>query len=89
VAHLDAEGLFFVGFVLGHGALLPLLEAQAAWAAAVLAGDVVLPSPSERRRWLSEEAEAIERDFGRPHSIFRDRVRYITAMRREVARCRS
>jgi hypothetical protein len=84
VAHLDAAGLFFVGFVLGHGALLPMLEAQAAWAAAVLAGDVTLPSPSERRRMLSEEAEGIERDFGRPHSIFRDRVRYIAALRREV-----
>ena len=84
VAHPDADGLFFVGFVLGHGALLPMFEAQATWAAAVLAGDVPWPSPSERRRMLAEEAEQIERDFGRPHSIFRDRLRYIAAMRREA-----
>ncbi|HEX2084363.1 MAG TPA: FAD-dependent oxidoreductase, partial [Solirubrobacteraceae bacterium] len=52
VAHPDQDGLFFVGFTAGQGALLPMLEAQARWAAAVLAGDVPWPAPEERRALL-------------------------------------
>lgn len=89
VAHPDADGLFFVGLIVGAGALLPMFEVQAAWAAALLAGDIAWPPPAERRRMLAEEARAIERDFGRPHTVWRDRQRYIVAMEREVARARA
>lgn len=85
VAHPDADGLFFVGMIVGAGALLPMFEVQAAWAAAVLAGDIALPPPAERWRMLADEGRAIERDFGRPHAVWRDRQRYIMAMEREVA----
>jgi thioredoxin reductase len=88
VAHPEVDGLFFVGMIVGAGALLPMFEVQAAWAAAVLAGDIPWPSPAERRRMLAEEARAVERDFGRPHTVWRDRQRYIVAMEREVAAAR-
>ncbi|HEX2085183.1 MAG TPA: NAD(P)-binding domain-containing protein [Solirubrobacteraceae bacterium] len=50
VAHPEQDGLFFVGFTAGQGALLPMMEAQARWAAAVLAGELPWPPPEERRR---------------------------------------
>ena len=88
VAHPEVDGLFFVGTTVGPGALLPMFEVQAAWAAAVLAGAIMWPPPEERRRMLAEEARAIERDFGRPHTVWRDRQRYIMAMEREVITAR-
>jgi Flavin-binding monooxygenase-like len=43
-------GLFFVGFVDAPGGLLPVVEAQAEWIAAVLTGALGLPSPERMRR---------------------------------------
>lgn len=88
VAHPEVDGLFFVGMIVGAGALLPMFEVQAGWAAAVLAGDIAWPPPAERRRVLAEEGRAVERDFGHPHAVWRDRQRYIIAMEREVAAAR-
>jgi Flavin-binding monooxygenase-like len=42
----NVGGLFFVGFVDAPGGLLPVVEAQAEWIAAVLTGRLSLPSPS-------------------------------------------
>ena len=81
VAHPDADGLFFVGFVVGQGALLPLFEAQAAYIAAVLAGDVALPL-HDRRRLLEEESRRTAKDFTRPFGVWRDRQRYIMWLER-------
>lgn len=81
VAHPDVDGLFFVGFVVGQGALLPLFEAQARYVAAVLAGDVALPL-HERRRLLEEESRQTARDFTRPFGVWRDRQRYIMWLER-------
>jgi dimethylaniline monooxygenase (N-oxide forming) len=89
VAHPETDGLFFVGAAVGAGALLPMFEVQAAWTAAVLAGDIPWPALEERRAMLAEEAREIERDFGRPHTVWRDRMRYVMAMEREVARARA
>ena len=89
VAHPQADGLLFVGFAVAPGALLPMFEVQAAWAAAVIAGDVTLPAAADRARALAEEGRAVERDFGRPLAAWRDRQRYIMAMERELARARA
>jgi Flavin-binding monooxygenase-like len=67
----DIGGLFFVGFVDAPGGLLPVVEAQGEWIAAVLAGQLRLPK--RKRMW-----QAIERPERRtrqrfpgedPHSI--------------------
>ncbi len=85
VAHPDADGLFFVGFIVGAGALLPMFEAQSRWLAAVLAGDVGLPPPgAARHALLAEESRRTERDFGRPFTYWRDRVRYLMWLEREA-----
>lgn len=81
VAHADVDGLFFVGFVVGQGALLPVFEAQARYVAAVLAGDVALPL-RERRRLVEEESRQTARDFTRPYGVWRDRLRYIMWLER-------
>jgi dimethylaniline monooxygenase (N-oxide forming) len=81
VAHVDAGGLFFVGFVAGQGAQLPLFEAQARYVAAVIAGDAPLPL-QERRRLLEEESRQTARDFTRPFAVWRDRQRYIMELER-------
>jgi len=81
VAHADVDGLFFVGFVVGQGALLPLFEAQARLVAAVIAGDVPLPL-HERRRLLEEESRQIAKEFTRPFAVWRDRQRYILWLER-------
>lgn len=87
VAHPDADGLFFVGFIVGQGALLPLFEAQARWAAGVLAGDVPLPPAGPARHAvLEKESKRTARDFTRPFAVWRDRQRYILEMEREVRR---
>jgi cation diffusion facilitator CzcD-associated flavoprotein CzcO len=84
IAHRHAEGLYFVGMTVAPGALLPVFEAQSAWIAAVLAGDLPVPGPSERETMLAEEARRNARDFGRPHSAWRDRRRYIAFLEKEV-----
>lgn len=86
VAHPEARGLFFVGLVVGQGALLPVMDAQATWAAAVLAGAIPWPSPERLAADLVEERRRNQRDFGAPWTIWRDRLRYVLWLEREVAR---
>jgi hypothetical protein len=59
----DIGGLFFVGFVDAPGGLLPVVEAQGAWVAAVLAGQLRLPR--QKRMW-----HAIERRERRTRQRF-------------------
>ncbi|HEX8208132.1 MAG TPA: hypothetical protein VF587_18865 [Solirubrobacteraceae bacterium] len=81
VAHPRVDGLFFVGAVVGQGALLPLFEAQANYIAAVLAGAAALPLHG-RARLIEEESRRTAKDFGRPHVVWRDRQRYIMRLER-------
>jgi dimethylaniline monooxygenase (N-oxide forming) len=59
----DIGGLLFVGFVDAPGGLLPVVEAQGEWIAAVLAGQ--LPLPTQKRMW-----QAIERPERRTRQRF-------------------
>jgi dimethylaniline monooxygenase (N-oxide forming) len=65
-------GLFLAGFTDAPGGLLPLVETQGAWIAAVLAGRVHLP-PEEEMRAAIERAErrTRERFPGEPPSSIR------------------
>ena len=83
VAHPDAEGLFFVGYVVGQGALLPVFEAQGRYVAAAIAGGADLPPAGPARHaLLEEESRQTARDFTRPFSVWRDRLRYIMWLER-------
>ena len=84
VAHREADNLFFVGIVFGPGALLPIMEAQANWIAATLAGDLPYPSPPERAAGVEADVPRNIRDFSRPYTAWRDRQRYIMSLEREV-----
>lgn len=84
VTHPEATGLHFVGLVAGHGALMPMFEAQARWAAAALAGDLVLPSEDDMRASIAADDAVRGRDFARD-GLFFDRLRYVRALSREAA----
>jgi dimethylaniline monooxygenase (N-oxide forming) len=52
----DVRGLFFAGFVNAPGGLLPVVEAQGEWIAAVVRRQLLLP-PQERMRQAMERPE--------------------------------
>jgi dimethylaniline monooxygenase (N-oxide forming) len=52
----DVVGLYFAGFVDAPGGLLPVVEAQTEWIAAVLSGSLLLP-PREQMRKAIERVE--------------------------------
>lgn len=68
-------GLFFAGLVQPIGATIPLVEVQARWIAAALAGDMALPSATDmarevrshherkQRTWLNSARYTLEVDF--------------------------
>jgi dimethylaniline monooxygenase (N-oxide forming) len=80
IAATDARGLYFAGFVDAPGGLLPVVETQAQWIAAVLTGRLRLPPPAQmwraigraewrtRRRFPEESAHSIRCD---PHAYRR------------------
>jgi hypothetical protein len=83
IAHPEADGLFFVGLIEAHRALLPIAEQQAIWTAAVLSGQLALPRPSERRRVASQEAKRRLRDFGDRREFLVDYAKYLATLRRD------
>lgn len=83
IAHPEADGLFFVGLVEAHRALLPIAEQQAIWTAAVLGGRMALPPATERRRLAKQEAERRLRDFGDRRHFLVDYAKYLATLRRD------
>jgi glycine/D-amino acid oxidase-like deaminating enzyme len=81
-------GLFFIGIVGAHGALIPLMEAQAEWVGEVLAGHLVLPSEELMRMSIERDREIRQRDFDTRYALFRDRLRYVRALEAEVRHAR-
>jgi cation diffusion facilitator CzcD-associated flavoprotein CzcO len=88
VAHPDASGLFFVGLVMTHGALLPVFEAQSAWVAEVLTGQIQLPSPEQMTESIAGDQRVRARDFDARWGILWDRYPYIRALEAEARRAR-
>jgi dimethylaniline monooxygenase (N-oxide forming) len=87
----DIGGLYFAGFVDAPGGLLPVVEAQGEWIAAVLAGQ--RPLPTQKRMW-----QAIERPERRtrqrfpgedPHSIRCDPHAYRRVLLADLRRSRA
>ena len=86
IAHNRAPGLFFVGLMEAHRALLPIAGDQAAWVADVLSGRMVLPSRVEREREAAEYAAERRRDFGARRPFMVDHARYRATLRRDRRR---
>lgn len=84
IAHPDADGLFFVGLVEAHRALLPIAEQQANWAAAVLSGHLTLPPANERQRVAKQEADRRLEDFGDRRKFLVDHAKYMATLRRDT-----
>ena len=76
-------GLYVIGVAVAAGGLLPIFEAQAHWIAAHHLGRLTVPDPAAVR---AAERRALERDFRVPDSAWRDRLRYIALLDREVER---
>jgi dimethylaniline monooxygenase (N-oxide forming) len=83
VSHPEADGLFFVGLIEAHRALLPIAEQQAIWTAAVLGGQIALPAASERRRMANQEADRRVRDFGDRREFLVDHAKYLAGLHRD------
>jgi glycine/D-amino acid oxidase-like deaminating enzyme len=86
----DVGGLFFVGFVDAPGGLLPVVEAQAEWIAAVLTGALSLPSPERMRRGTERAERRTRQRFPEegPHSIRCDPHGYRRLLRSDLRRTR-
>jgi dimethylaniline monooxygenase (N-oxide forming) len=83
ILHVDAENLYFVGLFEAHRALLPIAEAQAAWAAAALDGEIAPPSEEERRTLAVAEGERGRRDFGDRRPFIVDWAKYMAMLRHD------
>jgi dimethylaniline monooxygenase (N-oxide forming) len=82
VLHPRAPGLYFMTLAVGAGALLPLAEAQAHWAAAHIAGELRLRRDVDTL--MRRQARTLRRQFGRPYPVWRDRQAYVIELEREV-----
>lgn len=87
---LGLDGLFFAGFVDAPGGLLPLVEAQGEWIAAVLTGRLRLPRAEQMRRAIDRAERRTRRRFPdeRPHSIRCDPHAYRRLLRSDLRRAR-
>jgi len=88
VLSLAVPGLFFVGIVFGHGALIPVMEAQANWVADVVTGRLALPGPDAMRRSVAQDAAFRARHFDPRFGFIWDRLPYIRALESESAQVR-
>ena len=88
VVHPAAPGLFFIGLAMAHGALIPIFEAQANWAAEVLADRLVLPSTEVMHASIERDDEVRRRDFDPRWGILWDRLPYIRSLETETRRAR-
>jgi hypothetical protein len=86
----EARGLYFAGFVDAPGGLLPVVEAQGQWIAAVLTGGLRLPSPL--RMWQAiDRAESRTRERfpdENPRSVRCDPHAYRRLLRADLRRAR-
>jgi hypothetical protein len=55
VVHPECPGLYFIGLIQPLGAIMPLAELQAKWVAALLAGELHLPSREEMRDSIAHD----------------------------------
>jgi Flavin-binding monooxygenase-like len=89
VLSVASRGLYYVGIAIGHGALIPIMEAQANWTADVLAGRLILPNVDEMRGSVELDEASRRRQFDPRFGFIWDRLAYCRALElesREAAR---
>src|SRR5262249_19272902 len=88
IAPPGLAGLFFAGFVDAPGGLLPVVETQATWIAAVLAGRLGLPSPEQRWAAMDRAERRTRLRFPdeSPHSVRCDPHAYRRLLRSDLRR---
>ncbi len=59
----DRPGLYFAGLVQPIGPTIPLVEIQARWLAAVLAGDIALPERAAMQAEIAEHRRKLEKRY--------------------------
>jgi hypothetical protein len=83
VLSLAKPGLFFVGVAFAHGALIPLMEAQANWVADVVTGRLGLPPLETMRRSVELDAAFRARYFDPRFGFIWDRLPYCRSLELE------
>jgi dimethylaniline monooxygenase (N-oxide forming) len=86
----QTEGLFFAGFVDTPGGLLPVVEAQGEWIAAVLTGQLRLLPQTRMRRAIERAERRTRQRFPKesPHSIRCDPHAYRRLLESDLRRAR-
>jgi dimethylaniline monooxygenase (N-oxide forming) len=88
VVAAEHPGLYFIGFIQPLGAIMPIAEAQAEWAAELLAGQGSLPSANEMRTAIAAEEKQMRKRYvaSKRHTIQVDFHPYLRQIRRERKR---
>jgi Flavin-binding monooxygenase-like len=90
IAPPQVGGLYFTGFVDTPGGLLPVVETQAEWIAAVLTGRLRLPPPAQMRRAIKRAERRTRQRFPdeSPYSIRCDPHAYRRLLKSDLRRAR-
>jgi hypothetical protein len=90
IARPDVARLFFAGFVDTPGGLLPVVETQGQWIAAVLTGRLRLPPPEQMQRAIARAERRTRQRFPqeRPRSIRCDPHAYRRLLQSDLRRAR-
>jgi dimethylaniline monooxygenase (N-oxide forming) len=90
IAAREVRGLYFAGFVDAPGGLLPIVETQGQWIAAVLTGRLRLPAPASMRRAIERAERRTRQRFPQesPHSIRCDPHAYRRLLQIDLRRSR-
>src|SRR4029077_16163567 len=85
VFHPAIANLMFIGLLQPLGAIMPLAEAQGAWAGDYLLGDYVLPPVSEMRAEIEADQAAMRKRYvaSKRHTIQVDFDDYLYALAKE------
>jgi dimethylaniline monooxygenase (N-oxide forming) len=90
IAPTEPGGLYFAGFVDAPGGLLPLVETQGEWIAAVLTGRLPLPPPEQMWRAIERAERRSRQRFPQesPRSIRCDPHAYRRLLQSDLRRAR-
>lgn len=83
----DHPDLFFIGFIQPLGAIMPLAELQAQWAAGVLRGDIALPPQHAMRHGIVRDRQTMQKRYvtSARHTIQVDFFPYKRRLQREIS----
>jgi Flavin-binding monooxygenase-like len=90
IASTEMKGLYFAGFVDAPGGLLPIVETQGQWIAAVLTGRLRLPARASMRRAIECAERRTRQRFPQesPHSVRCDPHAYRRLLQSDLRRSR-